>query len=1584
MPSTLRARLFRTVRLVIAGIVVLLVLVVGLLQLSPFATWATRRLIGLVPLNEGYRLEVGRVSGTWFGWLALDDVVLWLGNRELAHVDHLKATYRIGELRGSPTHVREVDAEGVRATARREGEHWDLANALRKSADTTKGKGFGVGVIDIRDASIAAQFTPDSVARLRGLTCLVRDFEIGEQATARVERLNFAVAPPRSPVWFAVSTRGDLSPDVLHFDPLRIQTERTSVTGRATLPRRLDDPRAVNRLDLQLAATPLALADIAPMAPSVAHDGTVDLDASARARDGVVTARLGAGMGKGKVAVTASTRLDGGKPRGLRLHGTLQRVDPTSLSSAAPEGSINGTVDADLQGPFDSATGTANVRVTDSRIGTTPLKRLDLHTELAGRRANVKIRGALRPGAFALDGWVEPFDSVPAYRISGSIGPVAASPAAGRALTGSESDSMFDVRLTLAGRGVGAMTADLAGRLALFVVRQSGERLPVGHSTVGLASGRVIARPELAVRGGKITATATAHLGDTLTYRVTNGMIAGIDVSRAGDSVSAPLNGRFSLQGRGTAPGKAVASGDIGIDSLDVGALMGHRGVMVTHGTLKAALNGKRLTYEASASTARGVIEASGDGRPLDDSPVFAVRQGRIDSLDLGALLGLAGLKSDLNAAFTAKYSGAGDSAETQFDLQMSPSTVNEAALEAGRLGLTMSRGDLHGQLSVESSDGKFGTTVNGHVAPDETKLHGEGSLALEHLAKWTGRKDADGRIEGEFALDAVADSSGFRSLSGNAQAIGGVGGVRLTGSRLVLAPSDGAIKIDTLQIRSNVALVEGRGTVALRDGTPPGHLQVSARVGDLAPLAAITGDTVSMDSGSVALALEGPARAWRFNGQGAVHRVVYAGNLAEQVTLRTSGTIDSSRVGGVEGELHVTDAAYGKVSIAVLRVAARYDSVVALDADAQIGDSIRFATGLRGTVAGDTIRAVLQRLDLNEGGRKWALDRPTQLELRPRVNVAALSLTSGERRLTVNGVFDPHGSSDLRLGIQGLDLDAFRSADLIPMGGRLDGEVRLVGRREDPAIQGRVGLAIVGSTGKSTGRVETKLNWNRTGLTIDAAAIPATGGKVTVTGMLPYRFNLAPADTSENIGIERASVDTLDLRVRADSFDLSLFGPLLPPDAAKDVVGLFVANAHIGGKLDAPRAEGAFALNGAGITLPALGVSYSRGQLAGRIEGEDLQVERLRLTTGKREELTGHGVIHLRPLNDPGLDLESQLTNFRISNSPTLQSSASGKLSVKGTVNHPSVTGALNLGRTDVFVGAAAAAAKVEKVELSAEDMRRLTRDFGPAVIEDTQRPASLMSRASLDVNLRMPRRVWIRRRKSPEMDIELSGQMRMKQEPGGDMQFLGKVGPVPNRGTLDLSGRTFRITGGDIYLNGPIDSTRLDVTADYQVPTQGGGTDEGVLITVAAKGRMDSLGLDFTSDPSMSQEDILSYIVTGHPASDNAWLEGGGGATSGTQMAFGQLSEAIAGAAGRGLGFDVFQIKQGTSGMNLTAGRYLSNRFFLTLKLPLGSTTTTVPGTTLGPGFELEYTARRWLRADLRGGSLPPGFSFSGRHAY
>ena len=282
-----------------------------------------------------------------------------------------------------------------------------------------------------------------------------------------------------------------------------------------------------------------------------------------------------------------------------------------------------------------------------------------------------------------------------------------------------------------------------------------------------------------------------------------------------------------------------------------------------------------------------------------------------------------------------------------------------------------------------------------------------------------------------------------------------------------------------------------------------------------------------------------------------------------------------------------------------------------------------------------------------------------------------------------------------------------------------------------------------------------------------------------------------------------------------------------------------------------------------------------------------------------------------------------------------------------------------------------------MEKVELTPEELRRLARDFGPSVLSRGKETPGLMDRVKLDLAIQMPRQVWIRRTSSPKTDIELAGQLRVRQEPGQEMQFFGHVEPVPGRGTLELNGRQFRLTEGDINLAGPVDSTKLDVIASYQVPTQSGGDNEGVLINVNAKGRLDSLGLTFTADPSMSQDDILSYIVTGRPASDNPLLErqngSGGGASAGQQVAMSTLAGAISNSAGKGLGLDVFQIR-------------LGSRLFLDLELPLqvGSRTQQATSSNLGPGFQLEYSLRRWLQANLQGGSLSPGLLFKTRHAY
>jgi autotransporter translocation and assembly factor TamB len=690
---------------------------------------------------------------------------------------------------------------------------------------------------------------------------------------------------------------------------------------------------------------------------------------------------------------------------------------------------------------------------------------------------------------------------------------------------------------------------------------------------------------------------------------------------------------------------------------------------------------------------------------------------------------------------------------------------------------------------------------------------------------------------------------------------------------------------------------------------------------------------------------------------------------------------------------LRIEDAALGTTRIPRARLAGRYDSLFTAEANIAVGDSVGLIAALQGIVGPDTLKAVLRRLDLREGDRQWSLEQPADLMLRPYLTVDGLGLRSGSRRILVNGTFNRTGTSDIALRLSNVDLDILREVKLSPIGGRLDGWLRLTGPAETPALQGAIGLTVRSRNGEEMGRIRTDVAWTQRELRLDAAAVPLRGGGLTVNGTLPWRLTLAPTDTAAAVGVVPGAADTLALAVRADSFDIGFFESLIPPETARDLRGRLLADASVSGRIGAPRAHGTMHVSGVAVTLPTLDVSYRGGELVGRLAGDALRVDRLRLSTGDDETLTAQGTVRLKPISDPSLDLTAQLNDFRVSHSSSLKAVASGELRLTGTASAPSLTGGLTMGRTDVIVGGGQASATAEQVELTPEDLRQVARRFGPAALARANEGPGLVDRFRLDLNLRLPRRVWFRKSTSPRADLELSGRIRLRQEPGQPMEFFGRVEPIPGRGGLDVYGREFRVSGGEITLAGPTDSLMLDLTAQYQVPTQGGPEDEGVLIEVAAKGHPDSISLEFSGDPEMSQDDMLSYIVTGRPASDNLLagqaVEGQGESVgeTGAAVALSGLTQSLSTAAEAELGLDVFQLRQeGLHGLTLTAGRYVGSRVFLSMHLPieLGGEAQQTPGESLGPTFELEWVAERWLRANVLGGNVPPRFTLRSRYAY
>ena len=277
----------------------------------------------------------------------------------------------------------------------------------------------------------------------------------------------------------------------------------------------------------------------------------------------------------------------------------------------------------------------------------------------------------------------------------------------------------------------------------------------------------------------------------------------------------------------------------------------------------------------------------------------------------------------------------------------------------------------------------------------------------------------------------------------------------------------------------------------------------------------------------------------------------------------------------------------------------------------------------------------------------------------------------------------------------------------------------------------------------------------------------------------------------------------------RSDTFDLAFFEPFLPAGSAEQLGGTLAVNGRVTGTMERPRAEGTVAVRALAATLPAIGIRYEEGELTGRLTGDRFAIERLRLVTDNDGELTASGDVRLTPLTDPRLALTADLRKFRVSHSATLRTMATGRLQLAGTVATPVMTGALTLGRTDIVSGTeTAAAAKVEKVELTAEDLQQLAREFGPAAIARAEAAPGLVERFKLDVDVRLPRRIWFRQRGSMKMDIEMSGRVKVRQEPRQEMEFFGEVEPVPGRGVLEIYGREFRLTGGEIVLAGPVET--------------------------------------------------------------------------------------------------------------------------------------------------------------------------------
>ncbi|MBA3316952.1 MAG: hypothetical protein H0T50_02535, partial [Gemmatimonadales bacterium] len=684
MPSPLLHRLTRVLAIAAISALTLVVAIVALLQVPAVATWATGRLLSLVPLNPGYALQVGRVSGNWLTGLQLEQVRLRRGSRELALVERLRVSYDPRQLRGPDRRLRELVVDGARVVARRGPQGWDIANALEASGDTTAAGGdFVIDRLTVRRVEIEAHLAPDSTARARGLFLDGRGLVLGDPILLALDTLGASVAPPGgSPLWFDLAAAGAVTAEEIRLDPFRIKSHRSDIAGRVVFPRSFDDPRVADRLDVSLEALPLALADLASVYPGVPPDGELRLEAAASAEGRLVTARLAARLDPGTIELQGSTVMGRGAPAVYRLHGEVRDLDPSRLHRSAPIGVVNGEVDADLRGEtLPVADGHASLQLRGSRVGETDLRDIDLRAEVNRGRADLALKGQIFGGSVRADGWARPFDSVPSYRLAGGALGLDGTAAAARVLAGDAADSTLDVRFRVAGDGVAPREADLEGRVELAAVRPDQGRVPLGDAAVNLTAGRLEIRPTLLMAGGRIGGLVTARFEDTISYEVRRGTIERVDLGRLmGDTVAAPLSGRFTLRGRGVAPESASITARLELDELRYAARR------IEQVIARARVEGGRAVLELRGAFQGGRLSVDASARPFDSVSTFVVRRATLDSVDLGTMLGQPDFAGPVTLGATASGRWGESAKSVKARLTVAPSRLGPIEVATGSM----------------------------------------------------------------------------------------------------------------------------------------------------------------------------------------------------------------------------------------------------------------------------------------------------------------------------------------------------------------------------------------------------------------------------------------------------------------------------------------------------------------------------------------------------------------------------------------------------------------------------------------------------------------------------------------------------------------------------------------------------------------------------------------------------------------------------------------------------------------------------------------------------------------------------------
>ncbi len=1070
---------------------------------------------------------------------------------------------------------------------------------------------------------------------------------------------------------------------------------------------------------------------------------------------------------------------------------------------------------------------------------------------------------------------------------------------------------------TVASGPVGALALELAWAFRDSLVPGRPETRIRGKGEVGLGAADGIHFQPFAVAAAAVDlgtvrrlAPAVAlhgmlYAAGTLTGPLENAQFSGTLAQRDGDRPPSTVRGILRLDSRGDRLGIYA---DVTADSLSFDGLRGSFPDLpltgAVAGPVKLAGRLDALETHVELSGVGGTVE--GNGVLMLDLPHYGARDFVLRARDLDlARWAAEGGAPDSRLTFTVDASVTGDSAVPPLGTvraTLGPSLFLGAALDSGRAVLRFADRRLY----VDSL----------RIVQPGLITTGSGALGWKRGTR------------GVLALDLDADS------------------------------------LNTLD--SLVSWIAGRNDRGPASAQGGGTAEAEGEGGD--PEEGGGGDRELAGSAHVLLSLEGSLDSLGFDARASGERVRWRGWETRAGRARLAW-----RPGPVpvfEGEATFDSLTHGVLGFggAVARARGTPDSLTWF-ARSRVGEGGAFLAGGRFARGTDPAGGAVQRLGIDSLALRlpddvWVLERPVEVVVTDSTaSVTHLGLRSayGSGKLVLEGDLPTRGHANAHLQLEAFPLAglyALLERDTAGVGGTITATVGLTGTRASPVSSGSFSLTNGSFGAFRTPFVDGSFEYRDRRLGA-AVHLWRSGQQVLdVQAYLPLDLSLVPVR-------QRQLPDTLSVRARADSVDLSVLEALTP--SVQRVRGVFSADVGIAGTWNSPRLQGELQITDAAATIPALGVRYE--QVSGRLAlaGDTIAIQALSAKSEKgRADVSG--VVRLERLTHPVLDLRIAADQFKaldLKNNVTI--AASGRLALKGPV-----FGATLTGQAKVTSGVLYFADLVQKRIVNLDELA----DTSLASLIERQRLGPEFQNVFLDslrideLELEMGSDVWLR---SDEANIQLAGTVTLSKQRdayliSGTLQaprgtYRLKVGPVT---------REFVVSQGTVrYFGTPDQDAALDIEAKHvvhPVPTRAQANPPDITVVAHITGTLLVPKVTLAAEKlDVSQTEVISYLLFGKSSVDLAGDQGGIAdqralLQSALSVLSGEIEQTI---VSGGVPVDYLEIRPGGGGQGdpllgwqVAVGRQLGPKTFLVVNAGFCEGRQVAVGNTLGLSLQFRIS--------------------------